>query len=130
MYNECEILIAEDNPYNFTLLTEMINDFSSDYIWAKNGIEALNLLAIYQNISLILMDVNMPEIDGITATRKIREKGITTPIVFITAFGNDLNKKECYAVGGNDYLSKPFSQNELNFVLKKYLNNISRKQAF
>jgi CheY-like chemotaxis protein len=127
MFNDCEILIAEDNPYNFTLLTEMLNDFSNGYIWAKNGIEAINLLAIYKNISLILMDVNMPEIDGITVARKIREKGIETPIIFITAYGNDLKMKECYTVGGNDYLSKPFNQNELNLVLKKYIHIFSNK---
>jgi len=122
LYCGVEILIAEDDPTNYTLLKELIDPTGAEHFWAKNGKEALDILAKHQHISLILMDINMPEMDGITATRKIREKEIDIPIIFQTAYTSEENKKECYTAGGNDFLSKPLSSKKLCLVLKKYLS--------
>jgi CheY-like chemotaxis protein len=79
------------------------------------------MLAKHKNISIILMDINMPEMDGITATRKIREKEINIPIIFQTAYTSEENKEECITAGGNEFLSKPLSQVKFCLILRKYL---------
>ena len=121
MLEGVEILIAEDNEINYTLLNEMMNPTRVVIHWAKNGSEALDLLTKNENISLILMDINMPVMDGITATRKIREKKINIPIIFQTAYDSKENKENCIAAGGNEYLNKPIQWDKLYMVLKKYL---------
>ena len=121
LYKGVEILIAEDNEINYELLEALIDRIGIQHIWAKNGIEAIEVLEKNKNISLILMDINMPEMDGITATRIIREKEIKTPIIFQTAYASDENHKECFRVGGNGFLSKPLNVDILNSLLKKYL---------
>jgi CheY-like chemotaxis protein len=121
MFNDCTILIVEDDPTNYILLDEMICSFGSKHIWAKNGKEALDILSLNQSISIILMDIDMPQMDGITATRKIREKKINIPIIFQTACSRDEKIKECFLAGGNEFLSKPLDRNKTNLVIKKYL---------
>ncbi len=116
-----EILIAEDNYINYELLNLLINRNGIKIFWAKNGVEAIELLTKHENISLILMDINMPVMDGITATRIIREHEIKIPIIFQTAFANEENQNECFKAGGNEFLSKPINNIDLNCLLKKYL---------
>jgi CheY-like chemotaxis protein len=121
LFNGVEILIAEDNLDNYTLLKEFTWLIGVKHIWAKNGLEALDILTNHENISLILMDINMPEMDGITATRIIRERKIGIPIIFQTACIVEENREECINAGGNDFLCKPFNNGELRLVLNKYL---------
>src|ERR1035437_5306198 len=118
LFNGVEILIAEDNLDNYILLKEFTWRIGVKHIWAKNGLEALAILANHENISLILMDINMPEMDGITATRIIRERKIGIPIIFQTACIVEENKKECINAGGNDFLCKPLDTDKLRLVLK------------
>ena len=72
MFKGFEILVAEDNSTNYALLKELIDLVGAEHIWAKNGEEVLDLLKNHENISLILMDINMPVMDGLEATRIIR----------------------------------------------------------
>jgi len=118
-----EILIVDDNEVNYELLQELINRNGIQLYWAKNGIEALELVSNHENLSLILMDINMPLMDGITATRKIRELNIKIPIIFQTAYTSAENLKECFNAGGNEFISKPLNLTVLNALLKKYLKN-------
>ena len=120
-YKGVEILIAEDNNVNYELLDAIINRIGIPHFWAKNGVEAIDMIAKHENISLILMDINMPVMDGITATRIIREKEIKIPIIFQTAYTSDENQTECFKAGGNEFLSKPINLISLNCILKKYL---------
>ena len=70
------------------------------------------------------MDINMPVMDGISATRKIREKNISVPIVFQTAYDSNETREECIKAGGTDFLSKPINFDKLYTVLKKYLKKV------
>lgn len=115
-----EILIAEDNPVNYAFLEALVDMFGTKHVWAKNGMEVLDILETHKNISVILMDIDMPRMDGITATRRIREKGITIPIIFQTAYESEENKKECFKAGGNEFISKPINIEKLHSLLKKY----------
>jgi len=117
------ILLAEDNPINqqlaLILLTKM--GYSPDI--AANGKEVLALLD-ESPYDLIFMDVQMPEMDGLEATRTIRTRPTrpTTPIVIIAMTANTTrqDREQCLASGMNDYLSKPINLTELTSMLKKW----------
>jgi CheY-like chemotaxis protein len=124
MYNGIEILIAEDDIASYMLLEEQMNSIGVANFWAKNGIEALDILS-KENVTLILMDINMPIMDGITATRLIREKGIDIPIIFQTADVSIEKKNECFLAGGNELFFKPLKLDKLYMIFNKYLSESS-----
>lgn len=123
MMNEMEktgakILVVEDNPENYLLIKVLVAQLGISHVWAKNGVEAIDMLETQKNIAVILMDINMPVMDGITATRKIREKEILIPIIFQTAYPE--HESECIQAGGNDFLSKPLRLDALRTLIEKY----------
>lgn len=117
-----KVLVTEDESTNFTLLESILIDFGAQCFWARNGKEALDFLENYKDIDLVMMDINMPEMDGITATLKIREKKIQIPIIFVSACDRDKKWSECLAAGGNEYLNKPLNIEGLYRILNKYLH--------
>jgi signal transduction histidine kinase/ActR/RegA family two-component response regulator len=114
------ILIAEDNPSNQKVLVEMLKrmGYRSDAVAdGREVIQALHRLPY----DLILMDVKMPEMDGITATRVIRKLWPNGPrIVGITAYALKGDREKCLEAGMDDYISKPIKMNELAEMLRKY----------
>jgi len=115
-----KILIVEDNFLNYQVLKILLEKLEATILWAKNGIEAIEMFSREKDILLILMDINMPEMDGITATREIRKLNNSVPIIFQTAFASEENEKECLAAGGNDFLTKPIKSKLLISTLKRY----------
>jgi len=115
-----KILIVEDNFLNYQVLKILLEKLEANILWAKNGIEAIEIFSVEKDILLILMDINMPEMDGITATREIRKLNKLVPIIFQTAFASEENEKECLAAGGNDFLTKPIKSKLLISTLKQY----------
>lgn len=115
-----KILIVEDNFLNYQVLRILLDKLEATHVWAKNGLEAVELIKNSNDILLILMDINMPEMDGITATKEIRRFNPYIPIIFQTAFATDENERECIAAGGNDFLTKPIKLKLLVTTLKKY----------
>ena len=114
------LLVAEDTESNFILLSTMLKK-EYTILWAQTGVEALQLY--HQNHpDLILMDVRMPEMDGLEATRKIREQDTKTPIIALTAFAFDSDKSKTIQAGCNAYLSKPVNAQELKNTIKELLN--------
>ncbi|MDD3535462.1 MAG: response regulator [Candidatus Cloacimonetes bacterium] len=115
------ILIAEDNFLNRTLLKDMLLKLIPNAILreAENGIEAIKLFE-EETPDLILMDVQMPEMDGISASKKIRESS-KVPIIAVTAGALKEERDKCLAAKMNDFLSKPLLLKELMQTLKKYL---------
>jgi signal transduction histidine kinase/DNA-binding response OmpR family regulator len=119
--SSCKILVAEDNLMNQTLVRHLFDDWKINYTIASNGKEALSILE-NEKIDLILMDIQMPEMDGYTAAKKIREElksGI--PVIAMTAHAFAGEKEKCLSYGMNDYLSKPVSEEQLGKLLKQYL---------
>lgn len=117
--NKPVILIAEDTESNFILVSTILQkDYS--IVWARTGIEALEQ---YKNTSpaLILMDIRMPEMDGIEATRRIRETDSNTPIIAVTAFAFDSDRNKALESGCNDYLAKPIQAAILKEKIRKLL---------
>jgi len=121
---ELDVLLVDDNPVNMVLNNRMMKSLASDahLTEAVNGLEALNECRKKQ-FSIILMDVQMPVMNGIEATQKIRRlPGYeNTPIIGVTA-GNVLGEKEkCMESGMDDFLPKPIRQADLLEMLKKYI---------
>ena len=100
------VLIAEDEPINFMLIRKILEVTSCRVIWAKNGREAVEM-ATSQHPDLILMDIRMPEMDGITATKLIRKSFPDLPIIAVTAFSLSNEAEKCQEAGASGFITKP-----------------------
>ena len=118
IFENKRILIAEDNEINQLLLKHLFKEWNLDYDMALNGNEAIELLT-QKNFDLILMDLQMPEMDGYTATKHIREvMHLKIPIIAITAHAMAGEREKCMGFGMNEYISKPLRETELlNLIL-------------
>lgn len=117
--NKPVILVAEDTESNFILTSTILRQ---DYtiLWAHNGKEAIELFRA-NHPALILMDIRMPEMDGLEATRNIRKADPDIPIVALTAFAFDSDKHKALEAGCNDYLSKPIQAATLKEKIRELL---------
>lgn len=122
------VLIAEDVKTNQMLVEKMLQKLGLNVTIVEDGIEAVSK-AITGEFDLILMDMMMPNMNGYDATKEIRNKGIMTPIVAMTAKIMADDKNECMKAGCDDYIAKPFSKNELVQIISKYLIKYSPLQS-
>lgn len=116
-----KILIAEDEETNFLFIEAILEDTKAKIFWAKSGIEVINQFKQNKDINLILMDIKMPEMDGLTAAKKIREIDPNVPIIAQTAYAMSEDKNKCLKAGCNDYLTKPINHRLLLSTIDKYL---------
>ena len=107
-----KILIADDEKEIRKILTLLLEKRGHTVLSAKDGEEAVELIGADNSIDLCIMDIMMPRVCGIEAVMRIRNFS-TVPILFLTAKSLDSDKAEAYDVGGDDYLIKPFSSDEL-----------------
>jgi signal transduction histidine kinase/ligand-binding sensor domain-containing protein/CheY-like chemotaxis protein len=116
------ILLAEDNLVNQRLTVRMLEKMGHQVIVAQTGEDALNALAA-QKFDLVLMDVQMPEMDGFAATREIRkrEQGSQerVPVIAMTAHAMKGDRESCLEAGMDDYLAKPINREELQHVIER-----------
>lgn len=113
------ILIAEDVESNYKLL-EIILKKEYTLLWAKNGREAVDF-AMEHKPDAILMDIKMPVMDGLEATRQIRKFNAEVPIIAVTAFAYDRDRQKALEAGANDYLSKPLNGERLRQKLRELI---------
>jgi signal transduction histidine kinase/CheY-like chemotaxis protein len=111
------ILMAEDNPVNQKVALSMLKKLGYKADVATNGLEVLQALQI-KPYDVVLMDVQMPEMDGLEATRSIRRSGLNTRIIAMTAHALEGDREECLQAGMNEYITKPISMEELRKVLE------------
>ncbi len=118
-----KILVAEDNEINQLLVTKMLDRMGYQTDIANNGLEAIALAESHQ-YDLILMDCQMPELDGYEATKAIRKLPLNSSVPIVAITGNALPEdvEKCQKYGLNDHLSKPFKYSQLQKVLEKWLN--------
>ncbi len=116
--HRARILLVEDNPVNQLVAKGMLGKLGCEVIVAAHGGEALKLLE-EQGFDMVLMDCNMPVMDGYEASRQIRRSGrwADLPIVALTANAMSEERERCRAAGMNDYLAKPFRREELKALL-------------
>ena len=115
------ILVAEDDGTSFIFLETILKKFNAKMVWVKDGNQVLDQLKKDNRFDLILMDIRMPGMDGIEATKKIRGTNNPVPIIAQTAYAQSSDKKMALDSGCNDYISKPIKVPELASVLEKYL---------
>lgn len=106
------ILLAEDNMLGREMIASYIEDLGFSCATACNGIEALELVEQGQ-FDLVLLDIEMPLLNGYLTAEKIREKGLTVPVLALTAHDSEEQKAKCIAAGMNDCLTKPFEKDAL-----------------
>ena len=113
------ILVAEDNDSNFILMTYILKKYYQ-YDRAKNGQEAVEM-AGKTDYDIVLMDIKMPVMDGLEATRKIKEMHPNLPIIALTANAFDSDRQLAFDAGCDDFLSKPVSSDQCIKTIKKCL---------
>lgn len=124
-FKEKNILIAEDNPMNFKYLNTLLNKWHINYQHAPDGRDALELIKSH-TFDLVLMDIQMPYLDGYGATLSIRATpgpNQHIPIVALTASAMVMEKDKAIEAGMEDILTKPFTPDQLKRVLNKYLTS-------
>ncbi len=114
------VLLAEDNPVNVLVARSMLTRLGLEVVVARDGNEALSLFE-RERPAMVFTDLHMPQLDGFDLTRRLRGLGYALPIVALTADAMPEDRQRCLDVGMNDYLSKPFSQRDLERVLGRWL---------
>ena len=114
-----KILIAEDNDSNYILMTYILKKYYQ-FERAKNGQEAVEM-AEKGEYDIVLMDIKMPVMDGLEATKAIREKHPDLPVIALTANAFDSDKQLAILAGCNDFLSKPVSSDLCLKTIRKFL---------
>lgn len=125
-----KVLLVEDNDLNRMVAQNTLQYYSCKVTEAVNGLEALEILH-RENFDIILMDIQMPEMDGIEATKIIREKlNLKIPIIALTANAFKSEIEKCYQAGIDDYVTKPFEENILVEIIAKQLEKKEQKFIF
>jgi two-component system, sensor histidine kinase and response regulator len=117
------ILVAEDHPVNREIAQYMLRELGHDVVLAEDGQQALDLLA-HESVDLVLMDCQMPVLDGFAATRELRRReqgGRRRPVIALTANAVKGDREACLAAGMDDYLSKPYTRAQLAAACAKWL---------
>lgn len=118
------ILVAEDDDSNFKLIKAIIGK-KCDIKWAKNGEEMVELFQQSgQDASAILMDIKMPKMNGLDATKIIRKSNTNIPIIMQTAYAFSSDKENAMQAGASEVLVKPITLSILRGTLSKYLPNL------
>ncbi|MGC8954944.1 MAG: ATP-binding protein [Fervidobacterium sp.] len=121
---KAKVLVAEDYDINRLLMLEIFKRYDIEPDFAKDGREAVEM-ALKNSYDIIFMDILMPVMDGIEATKKIRAANIDVPIIALTAHALKSVKDDVMAVGMNDYLTKPIKLEEIERVLEKFCKHLS-----
>lgn len=121
-----KILLAEDDPHLGLLMVDYLEAENFEVKLCKDGEHALKIF--FENtFDICLFDVMMPKIDGFTLAKEIRKKNLHIPIIFLTAKSMKADKLKGYSLGGDDYLTKPFDEEELLWKINAIVRRLSEK---
>jgi diguanylate cyclase (GGDEF)-like protein len=133
--SEFRILIVDDEQFNIEVVMGFLEDEGYQFNYTTNGKDTLKAV-FSNNFDLILLDINMPEMDGLEVCRRIKndEKSKDIPIIFLSAFNDIDTITKAFSVGGSDYITKPFNGLELiarvhtQIQIRKYIRELKDKQ--
>ena len=114
------ILIAEDNLINQLLIKILMSNLEWKYTLVENGFEAINACRT-GSFDAILMDIEMPLLNGIEAARRIRTFNKSIPIIAVTAYNNDHNRKQCHLAGMDAFIEKPAKEEEIRDIVTRFI---------
>jgi len=115
-----KILVADDNETNRLLAEVILQNYGAEIINAENGEQAITLMD--EKPDLVLMDIQMPVLNGFDAARRLRQMGVSIPVIALTANAIKGEREKCIASGMNDYIAKPFIEEEFLLAIGKCLN--------
>ncbi len=115
------ILVVEDEESNYLYMKAVLSKLNANIMWAHNGIEAVRICDSESPIDLILMDLQMPEMNGYEATPIIKEKHPQIPIIAQTAYAMSNDREKALNAGCDNYLSKPIKSKDLITMIQNYL---------
>ena len=123
-----KILLVDDEPRIARVVRDMVEGAEWQFAYADNGADALDAVA-RDAPDLIIMDVMMPKMDGFTACRELRTRGVTVPVIFLSAKGDIVDKGVGFAAGGDDYMAKPFDPRELMMHIEAHLRRAAMRPS-
>jgi signal transduction histidine kinase/CheY-like chemotaxis protein/HPt (histidine-containing phosphotransfer) domain-containing protein len=130
LIQKIKLLVAEDNAMNRKLVQHLLEHWQIDFDIVNNGAEAVQVLSTRgKEYDMVLMDIQMPEMDGYTATEKIRfDLHLNLPIIAMTAHALAGEKERCIGAGMDDYISKPIDEQLLYKLIHKYAQALSESE--
>ncbi len=119
------VLIAEDDEVSFQFFRELMGNTPNKLYFARTGKQAVDLALNTPEIDIILMDIKMPELNGLSVIQEIRKKNKKIPIIVQSAFASDLDIENALKIGANDFISKPIDSKVLISLIQKYTPELS-----
>lgn len=120
-WGEKVVVIAEDEQINFLFLKAVLKSTKASIIWTKTGSETIDV-CLTNNVDIVLMDIKMPDLNGLEATVEIKKKKPNLPIIAQTAYAMEEDEESSMKAGCNDYISKPIRPENLLKLMSKYLD--------
>jgi CheY-like chemotaxis protein len=115
------ILIGEDEPVNFKLLEMILQKTKVRLLHGNTGLEVIQILKGNPQVAIILMDIKMPDLDGLEATQEIRKFNPDIPIIAQTAYALEEEKTKCMESGFNGYVTKPINRKLLINLIQSFI---------
>lgn len=108
-----KILVVEDTPSNRLLIQTYLSKSGAKLLFTDNGAEAVELIEANPDIDLVIMDIRLPKLNGLMATREIRKRNYHLPIIAQTAFAMQSDQELCLKAGCSFFIAKPYRRSEL-----------------
>jgi len=125
-----KILVADDEEDQEELITQRFSnkDFLRNYefIFVRDGLKALQLIKAHPDIEIALLDINMPEVDGLTLLQKIKEINPVARSIMLSAYADMPNLRSAMNKGAYDFLNKPIDLKDLELTIKKTMDEVNR----
>jgi two-component system, cell cycle response regulator DivK len=119
-WEDKKILVAEDQEINKIFFSKALTQTKVKLLWASDGELAVSLCKLYDDINLVLMDIRMPKLDGMEATKEIKKIRKNLPVIAQTAYPEDGVKEDCFKAGCIDFITKPIDIKNLLEVIEKH----------
>jgi PAS domain S-box-containing protein len=116
------VLVVEDELYNFLFAEQALRNHGFEILHAETGDKAIEFVKAHPDISIVLMDIRLPDIDGYEITRKIKQLRPALPVVALTALALSGDREKAFEAGCDDYLKKPIHKEQLISVVRRFMN--------